>query len=96
MVATGLSQVNGNLTRSGSGSSVCLYSKNGDIQINTSVTKIDGSLYAPNGTIQINGNVTINGRIIAKKVQVNGSVVNIVSSSGDLTCLPGTSISLVE
>lgn len=96
MVATGSIQVNGNLSRSGSSSSMCLYSTNGDIQINTSVSKIDGSLYAPNGTIQINGNVTINGRIIAKKVQINGSTVNIVSSSGDLTCLPGTSISLVE
>ena len=96
MVATGNIQVNGNLTRSGSSSSVCLYSKTGDIQINTSVTKIDGNLYAPNGTIQINGSVIINGRIIAKKVQINGSTVNIVSSSSDLTCLPGTSISLVE
>ncbi|MEA4870176.1 hypothetical protein SDC9_92870 [bioreactor metagenome] len=96
MVATGNIQVNGNLTRSGSSSSICLYSKTGDIQINTSVSRIDGSLYAPNGIIQINGNVTINGRIIAKKVQINGSTVNIISSSGDLACLPGTSVSLVE
>ena len=96
MVATGNIQINGNMTRSNSGSAVCIYSKNGDIQINTSVTSIDGILYAPNGTIQINGNVTINGRIIAKRVQINASNVVINSSPGDLNSLPGISVTLVE
>ena len=69
----------------------------GDIQINTSGAQIDGILYAPNGFIQINvSNITINGRIIAKKVQINGSNIKITSSTGDLTCLPGGSVSLVE
>ena len=96
MVATGNIQINGNMTRSNSGSSVCIYSKNGDIQINTSVSSIDGILYAPNGTIQINGNVTINGRIIAKRVQINANNVVINSSPGDLNSLPGISVTLVE
>ena len=97
MVATGNIQLNGSMIRSSSSSSVCLYSKNGDIQLNTSGLQIDGVLYAPNGFIQINAsNITINGRVIAKKVQINGSNVKIVSASGDLTCLPGGSVSLVE
>ena len=96
IVATGNIQVNGNMTRSNTSSSVCIYSKNGDIQINTSVSSIDGILFAPNGTIQINGDVTINGRVIAKKVQINASNVIINSSPGDLNCLPGISVSLVE
>ena len=97
MVATGNIQLNGSMIRSSSSSSVCLYSKNGDIQLNTSGLQIDGILYAPNGFIQINAsNININGRVIAKKVQINGSNVKIFSSSGDLTCLPGESVVLVE
>ncbi|MPM46174.1 hypothetical protein SDC9_92872 [bioreactor metagenome] len=97
MVATGNIQLNGSLIRSSSSSSVCLYSKNGDIQFNTSGLQVDGIVYAPNGFIQINASdITINGRIIAKKVQINGSNVKITSSTGDLACLPGTSVVLVE
>ena len=97
MVATGNIQLNGSLIRSTSSSSVCLYSKSGDIQLNTSGLEVYGILYAPNGFIQINAsNINIYGRVIAKKVQINGSNVKIVSGTGDLSCLPGESVVLVE
>jgi len=97
MVATGDIQFNGSMIKANSGSSVCLYSKNGGIQLNTSGVQIDGILYAPNGTIQINAsNVVINGRVIAKKVLIYGSNVKIVASASDLNSLPGGSVSLVE
>ncbi len=56
-----------------------VYSKYGDITIeNDSTANINGLIYAPLGTLTINSpNVTINGIIIADKVVINSSNVNI-------------------
>ncbi|MEZ4509567.1 MAG: hypothetical protein R2881_08045 [Eubacteriales bacterium] len=52
---------------------------------------------APNGQIQVNGsNVVINGRVIGKEVQLNGSYITINATSGDTAFLPGEIIRLVE
>ncbi len=97
MLASGNIQFNGSCIETSSSSSVCVYSENGNIQINGSSIQVDGVLYAPNGYIQINGaNIVINGRVIANQVQINGSNIQIVSGSGDLNCLPGGTVTLVE
>ncbi len=56
-----------------------IYSKYGDITIeNDSTTNINGLIYAPLGTLNINSpNVTINAIIIADKIIINGSSVNV-------------------
>ena len=90
-------QLNGSVLASNAGSSVCIYSKTGGIQINGSSIEVDGILYAPNGLVQINGSsITVKGRIIAKTVQLNGSDIKVISGSNDLSCLPGGGVTLVE
>ncbi len=90
-------QLNGSMLASSSGSSVCIYSKTGDIQINGSSIEVDGILYAPNGMVQINGSsITVKGRIIAKTVSLNGSDIKVISGANDLSCLPGGGVTLVE
>lgn len=97
MMATGNIQFNGSCIENSASTSVCVYSENGNIQINGSNIQIDGVLYAPNGYIQVNGaNIVINGRVIANQVQLNGSSIQVISGSGDLDCLPGSEIHLVE
>lgn len=56
-----------------------VYSKYGNITIeNDSTANVNGLIYAPLGTVTINSpNVTINGIIIADRVVINGSSVNI-------------------
>lgn len=97
LLATGNIQLNGSCIEQSSSTSVCIYSKNGDIQINGSNIRIDGVLYAPNGFIQINGsNIVVNGRVIGKEVQLNGSSITVNSGSGDLGFLPEENVSLIE
>ena len=97
LVATNRIQLNGSCLEASSSASVCIYSTNGDIQINGSNIRIDGVLYAPNGNIQVNGSsIVINGRVIGKEVQLNGSSITVNSSSGDVDFLPGEIVRLVE
>ena len=96
MLATNDINISGN-TLVSSSSSVCVYSKTGNISINGSNIEVNGVLYAPNGTINIAGsNITIKGRVIAKSVSINGSSISIVAGTNDLSCLPGGTVSLVE
>jgi hypothetical protein len=47
--------------------------------------------------IHVNGaNIVINGRVIGKEVQLNGSSITVNSSSGDTAFLGGEIIQLVE
>lgn len=56
-------------------SSVCIYSKNGNITINNTSAIVNGTFYAPNGTVTFNnGAHTVYGKIIAKKLTFNGGV----------------------
>ena len=64
-------------------SSVCIYSKNGDITINNTSAIVNGTFYAPNGTVIFNnGAHTVNGRIIAKRLIFNGGL-DVYSSDSD-------------
>ncbi len=55
-----------------------LYSVNGDISINSSTLTGRGLIYAPNGTVTINvQNLDFAGSIIAKRIVIQGSVINI-------------------
>ncbi len=97
ILATGDIQFNGSSIVNSSNDAVCFYSANGDIQVNGSNVQLDGIIYAPNGTIQINASsVVINGRLIADKIQLNGSSISICPQEGDLECLPANTIKLVE
>ncbi len=97
LLATGNIQLNGSCIENTTTASVCIYSKNGDIQINGANIRIDGVLYAPKGQIQVNGSdIVINGRVIGKEVQLNGSSIQVLSGSGDLDCLPGSTVRLIE
>lgn len=59
--------------------------------------KLDGLVYAPKGTILMDGsNQTVNGRVIGKRVTIDGSNCTIVSGSGDLDSLPLSSVRLIE
>lgn len=67
-----------NLEQSGTpdGSRIFLCSENGDITLNGSELSMNATLYAPNGTVMINANnFTLNGRIIAKKICINGKTL---------------------
>lgn len=56
-----------------------VYSKYGNITIeNDSTANVNGLVYAPLGTVTINSpNINLNGVIIADKIVINGSSVNI-------------------
>jgi len=68
-----------------------VYSKYGNITIeNTSTTNINGLIYCPLGTLSVNSpNVNLNGVIIADKVIINGSCIN-VNSSDNIARFVGT------
>lgn len=68
-----------------------VYSKYGSITIeNDSTANINGLIYCPLGTLTINSpNVTINGIIIADKVVINASNVNI-NTNNDIARFIGT------
>ncbi len=89
ILATGSITVNGTSSISTS-SQVCLYSQNGNITVNgTSFIGNTSSaiLYAPKGTAIINGYMNFHGRIIAKKVIINGSG-NYIGDDYPVTSLP--------
>lgn len=99
MVATGNITFNGYMIANNTSSSVCLYAMgtNKSITINGTGIQVTGILYAPKGNVIINGyDVTVNGRVIAQNVVINGTKIKILSGSNDLSCLPGGTISLVE
>ena len=97
MIASGNIQLSGNVIAATADSAVCIYSQTGNINISVSNIQIDGILYAPQGEVMISAsNIVINGRVIAKKVQLQGSNIQIISSTKDLTALPGGSVQLVE
>ncbi|CZQ80916.1 Hypothetical protein Tpal_134 [Trichococcus palustris] len=97
VVATG--NITANSAAQTSADSVTFYSINGNITFNGGTSEIYGILYAPNGTVTDNGgpNGHINGRIIAKIVDVNGAKFSVDASSNDLDSLSKyTTVKLIE
>lgn len=67
---------------------VVICSENGNIFINGFSNDINGFIYAPNGTVTINSaNFTLNGKIIAKKIIIRGSKINITNSEQATTII---------
>lgn len=65
-------------------SRIFLCSENGDITLNGSELSMDAVLYAPNGSVNVNANnFKLNGRIIAKSVQINGTTIKINAGEHD-------------
>ena len=65
-------------------SKLFLASEEGDITLNGTNLKMDGVIYAPNGCVRINANeVNLNGRIIAKNIYINGTLINICAGNDD-------------
>lgn len=65
-------------------SKIFLASEEGDITLNGTNLKMDGVIYAPNGCVRINANeVNLNGRIIAKNIYINGTLINICAGNDD-------------
>ena len=58
-----------------------LYSKNGDIKVNSLRFKFNGIIYAPNGTVYVNCHDTdIIGTVIAKKIVIEGNNARLQST----------------
>ncbi|WP_455718223.1 hypothetical protein [Anaerosporobacter sp.] len=65
-------------------SRILLCAENGDITLNGSEINMNAILYAPNGTVYVNANnFNLNGRIIAKQVCINGSIIKINATDAD-------------
>lgn len=59
-------------------SDIVLYSRDGNITINSDNFNFKGLIYAPNGTVNITGkNINIDGIIISDKICINAKNVNI-------------------
>ncbi len=57
---------------------VVMYSKYGNINIESENINLNGLIYAPFGTVEISAeNVDVNGIIIAKNVIINSECVNL-------------------
>lgn len=57
---------------------IFMCSENGDIYVNGADVKYTGVIYAPNGSVKVNAkHFTLNGVIIAKSIEFNGTDVNI-------------------
>lgn len=94
--------VEGDITFDGEGvtmtasTSMCLYSRTGDITTNGAHASIYGMLYAPNGTVTMNGNGgVIYGSIISDEINCNGGVTVYYDSSA-FNFIPDTRVKLVE
>lgn len=93
--------VKGNITFNGSnisssGNEVCFYTQNGSI-INGDRPTLDGILYAPNGSIIFNASgVTVNGRVIGKKVIFNGEKYTVSPGGQEFKYVSGGGVKLVE
>lgn len=97
IVATGNITFNGSNLYDSSNDAVCFYSKNGNIIINGSNAVLSGIVYAPNGTITMNGsNQTVYGRVIGEQDTINGSSLNIISSTNDYKSLPLSGVKLIK
>ena len=69
-------------------SRVLIAAENGNITLNGSDITLNAVLYAPNGCVNINANrVNLNGRIIAKQVRINGTLININAGPYDFDML---------
>lgn len=97
VLATGNITFNGSNLNASTDDAVCFYSKNGNITVNGSHAEFDGILYAPSGRITMNGsNQTVNGRVIANMITINGSGLTIQSGTGELESLPLGSVELIK
>lgn len=69
-------------------SRVFIAAGNGNITLNGSDITLNAVLYAPDGCVTINADrVNLNGRIIAKQVRINGTLINIHAGPYDLDML---------
>lgn len=102
---SGIVCARGNITANNasqtSADSITFYSRSGDITFNGGTSEIHGILYAPNGTVTDNGgpNGHLNGRIIAKEVNCNGSKFSVTADISDFDSFKNIivgSIRLVE
>lgn len=97
ILATGSITFNGSCLNQSTSDAVCFYSKSGNITINGSNATIDGIVYAPNGSITMNGsNQTVNGRVIGNTVTINGSNLNIIGGTTELSSLPTSGVKLTH
>ncbi len=99
MLATGNISIGVYNMQLNAGSNVCLYTTgtNKTITIEGSDCVINGIIYAPYGNVVIKGwKVIINGSIVAKTVDIQGTLIRINPNSGALSLLPSGSISLCE
>ena len=88
IVASGNIQMGLDSLKTMENGSLFLCSENGNIQINSSNTTMNGTLYAPNGYVMITGeNFKLNGRIIAKKIMFYGSNIEVIKGENDLDIL---------
>lgn len=89
VVATGDIIFNGSSVRGSSDDAVCFYSTKGNIIFNGAKAEISGVIYVPNGEMVFNGsNQTVDGRVIANTVTLNGSDLTVKSNEGDIESLP--------
>lgn len=66
--------IDGNVSNTISG---IVYSKNGNVTLNSENINYNGFIYAPNGTVTIQGNnISITGTIIAQTLIIEGDTVN--------------------
>lgn len=95
--ATGSITFNGSSQNMTGSDAVCIYSESGNITVNGSAATIDGILYAPGGSITLNGSSQrINGRVIGKTVNINGSSISVVGGTSELNSLPSSSVKLIR
>ncbi|MBO4863744.1 MAG: GIY-YIG nuclease family protein [Eubacterium sp.] len=67
---------------------IFISSEKGDININGSSIYMNAVIYAPKGTVRVSANeFHLNGRIIAKEVVINGTVIEINAGSHDYDML---------
>ncbi|MBQ4284009.1 MAG: cellulose binding domain-containing protein, partial [Lachnospira sp.] len=70
------------------GASLFVVSEKGNITLDGTTINLNAVLYAPNGTVTVNANeFHLNGRIIAKEVNINGTVIEINAGAGDFAML---------
>lgn len=65
-------------------SRILMCSENGDITLNGSDITLNAVLYAPHGCVYVNASTfTLNGRIIADRICINGSMISINAGNDD-------------
>jgi hypothetical protein len=97
LLATGNITFNGSSIKMSSTDSVCVYSENGNIQVNGATVEMEGVLYAPKGMVQFNGSsITLRGRAIANTISINIASFTAIAGSHDLDCLPTSYVKLIR